>query len=81
MPSRCRHAQRLQDAGESPRELDKDTGKINAFAVRTVVENPEQVEDPLLQITLEDDLLGQLCGDPSKNAFGLLGNPQLAANL
>ncbi len=35
-------------------ELDKDTGKINAFAVRTVVENPEQVEDPLLQITLED---------------------------
>ena len=34
-------------------ELDKDTGKINAFAVRTVVETPEQVEDPLLQITLE----------------------------
>ncbi len=35
-------------------ELDKDTGKINAFAVRTVVETPEQVEDPLLQIALED---------------------------
>ena len=35
-------------------ELDKETGKINAFAVRTVVETPEQVEDPLLQITLED---------------------------
>src|SRR5450631_3095358 len=35
-------------------ELDKESGKINAFAVRTVVENPEQVEDPLLQITLED---------------------------
>src|SRR3954464_15120248 len=34
--------------------LDKDTGKINAYAVRTVVETPEQVEDPLLQITLED---------------------------
>jgi len=35
-------------------ELDKETGKINAFAVKTVVETPEQVEDPLLQITLED---------------------------
>ena len=35
-------------------ELDKDTGKINAYAVRTVVETPEQVEDPLLQITLDD---------------------------
>ncbi len=35
-------------------ELDKETGKINAFAVRMVVETPEQVEDPLLQITLDD---------------------------
>src|SRR5271155_4796761 len=35
-------------------ELDKETGKINAFAVKTVVETPEQVEDPALQITLED---------------------------
>jgi N utilization substance protein A len=35
-------------------ELDKESGKIHAFAVRTVVENPEQVEDPLLQITLDD---------------------------
>jgi N utilization substance protein A len=35
-------------------ELDKETGKIRAFAVRTVVETPEQVEDPLQQITLED---------------------------
>src|SRR5213082_3566924 len=35
-------------------ELDKDTGKINAFAVKTVVETPEQVEDPNLQITVED---------------------------
>jgi N utilization substance protein A len=35
-------------------ELDRETGKINAFAVRTVVETPEQVEDPLLQVTLED---------------------------
>ena len=35
-------------------ELDRETGKINAYAVKTVVETPEQVEDPLLQITLED---------------------------
>jgi transcription termination/antitermination protein NusA len=35
-------------------KLDKDTGKINAFAVKTVVETPEQVEDTNLQITLED---------------------------
>jgi transcription termination/antitermination protein NusA len=35
-------------------ELNKDTGKIRAYAVRTVVELPEQVEDPLQQITLED---------------------------
>jgi N utilization substance protein A len=35
-------------------KLDKETGKINAFAVKTVVETPEQVEDPALQITVED---------------------------
>jgi N utilization substance protein A len=35
-------------------QLDRETGKIRAFAVKTVVETPEQVEDPLLQITLED---------------------------
>jgi transcription termination/antitermination protein NusA len=35
-------------------KLDKDTGKIAAFAVKTVVESPEQVEDSNLQITLED---------------------------
>jgi len=35
-------------------QLDKETGKIRAFAVKTVVESPEQVEDPLLQVTLED---------------------------
>jgi transcription termination/antitermination protein NusA len=35
-------------------ELDKETGKINAFAVKAVVETPEQVEDPMLQITVED---------------------------
>jgi N utilization substance protein A len=35
-------------------KLDKDSGKISAFAVKTVVETPEQIEDPNLQITLED---------------------------
>jgi transcription termination/antitermination protein NusA len=35
-------------------KLDKESGKISAFAVKTVVETPEQVEDPNLQITLED---------------------------
>ena len=27
-------------------ELDKETGKIRAYAVRTIVESPELVEDP-----------------------------------
>jgi N utilization substance protein A len=35
-------------------ELDKESGKIRAYAVKQVVEGPEQVEDPLNQITLED---------------------------
>ncbi len=35
-------------------KLDKDTGKISAFAVKTVVESPEQVEDANLQITVDD---------------------------
>src|SRR6202789_129097 len=35
-------------------ELDTEIGKINAYAVKTVVETPEQVEDPLVQITLVD---------------------------
>src|SRR5215467_11051131 len=34
--------------------LDKESGKISAYAVKTVVETPEQVEDANLQITLED---------------------------
>ncbi len=37
-------------------QLDKDTGKIRAFAVKAIVETPEQVEDPTLQVTLEDAL-------------------------
>jgi transcription termination/antitermination protein NusA len=35
-------------------ELDKDTGKIRAYAVKTIVETPELVEDPVLQVSLED---------------------------
>src|SRR5207244_9789095 len=35
-------------------ELDKETGKIRAFAVKKEVENTEQVEDSNLQVTLED---------------------------
>src|SRR5206468_2241774 len=29
-------------------------GKINAFAVKSIVESPEQVEDPQLQVTVDD---------------------------
>ena len=35
-------------------ELDKETGAITAWAEKTVVEGPEQVEDANLQITLAD---------------------------
>jgi len=35
-------------------QLDKDTGKIRAFAVKPIVETPEQVEDPTLQVTVEE---------------------------
>jgi transcription termination/antitermination protein NusA len=35
-------------------QLDKDTGKIRAFAVKAIVGTPEQVEDPTLQITIDD---------------------------
>jgi len=33
--------------------LDKDSGKINAYAVKSIVETPEQVEDPNIQVTVE----------------------------
>jgi transcription termination/antitermination protein NusA len=33
--------------------LDKDSGKINAYAVKSIVEMPEQVEDPNIQVTVE----------------------------
>src|SRR5215831_2133575 len=35
-------------------ELDKDSGKISAYAVKAIVESPEQIEDPQLQITVDD---------------------------
>src|SRR5437762_4845575 len=35
-------------------ELDKDNGNIRVYAVKTVVESPEQIEDPNIQIPLED---------------------------
>ncbi|HEV2401978.1 MAG TPA: transcription termination factor NusA [Candidatus Sulfotelmatobacter sp.] len=65
--------------------LDKDTGKISAYTVKTVVETPEQVEDPNLQITLEDahrvdpslEVGGELL--TSKPIDGILG--RIAAQL
>ncbi len=35
-------------------ELDKETGRIRAYAVRTIVESSEMVEDPNAQIALDD---------------------------
>jgi transcription termination/antitermination protein NusA len=34
-------------------ELDKETGEIRAYVYKTVVENEEQIEDPVNQIALE----------------------------
>ncbi|MBT9330908.1 transcription termination factor NusA [Paracidobacterium acidisoli] len=34
-------------------ELDKETGEIRAYVYKTVVETPEQIEDPVNQIALE----------------------------
>ncbi|HXN48921.1 MAG TPA: transcription termination factor NusA [Bryobacteraceae bacterium] len=58
-------------------KLDKDTGKINAFAVKTVVETPEQVEDPLLQITLEDARKV----DPNLEVGGELRTPKVTEGI
>ncbi|MFT4112413.1 transcription termination factor NusA [Silvibacterium sp.] len=35
-------------------ELDKETGEIRAYVYKTVVETPEEIEDPINQITLEE---------------------------
>jgi len=52
--------------------LDKDSGKINAYAVKSIVENSEQVEDPNLQVTVEQ--ARKL--DPSAEAGGELLIPK-----
>jgi N utilization substance protein A len=58
-------------------KLDKDTGKINAFAVKTIVETPEQVEDPNLQITVEDAKKV----DPSLEVGGELQIPKVTEGI
>ena len=35
-------------------ELDKESGQIRAYAVRSIVETHDQIEDPLSQIALDD---------------------------
>jgi N utilization substance protein A len=35
-------------------ELDKETGQIRAYAVRSIVETADQIEDPISQITIDD---------------------------
>src|SRR5713226_9015187 len=66
-------------------ELDKETGKIRAFAVKLVVEGPEQVEDPNLQMTLDDarklNAAAELGGEVQipKETEGILG--RIAAQL
>jgi len=53
-------------------QLDKDTGKIRAFAVKTIVEAPEQVEDPTLQVTVDEARKS----DPSAEVGGELQIPK-----
>src|ERR1700749_5084328 len=35
-------------------ELNKDTGKIHAYAIKSVVENADELEEPSTQDTLEE---------------------------
>ena len=35
-------------------ELDRETGEIRAYVYKTVVATPEEIEDPVNQMTLED---------------------------
>ncbi len=58
-------------------ELDKESGKIHAFAVKTVVEGPEQVEDPVLQVTLEDARKS----DPAVEVGGELRIPKVTEGI
>ena len=57
--------------------LDKDSGKINAYAVKSIVETPEQVEDPNLQVTVEQ--ARKL--DPSAEAGGELLIPKVTEGI
>jgi len=57
--------------------LDKDSGKINAYAVKSIVEGPEQVEDPNLQVTV--DQARKL--DPSAEAGGELLIPKVTEGI
>ena len=58
-------------------QLDKDTGKIRAFAVKTIVEASEQVEDPNLQITLDDARKS----DPNAEVGGELQIPKVTEGI
>src|ERR1035441_2124273 len=57
--------------------LDKDSGKINAYAVKSIVETPEQVEDPNLQVTVEQ--ARKL--DPTAEAGGELLIPKVTEGI
>ena len=64
-------------------ELDRESGEIRAYVYKTVVEAPEQLEDPVNQITLEEaETLapGAEVGSEIRiNNFGevAIGNPEL----
>ncbi len=57
--------------------LDKDSGKISAYAVKSIVETPEQVEDPNLQVTVEQ--ARKL--DPAAEAGGELLIPKVTEGI
>src|ERR1700682_1964946 len=57
--------------------LDKESGKISAYAVKSIVESPEQVEDPNLQVTVEQ--ARKL--DPSAEAGGELMIPKVTEGI
>jgi N utilization substance protein A len=58
-------------------QLDKDSGKIRAFAVKTIVEAPEQVEDPNLQVTLDEARKS----DPNAEVGGELQIPKVTEGI
>src|SRR6266498_5453200 len=58
-------------------QLDKDSGKIRAFAVKTIVEAPEQVEDPSLQVTVDEARKS----DPNAEAGGELLIPKVTEGI